>query len=364
MRASWEKSPSCGFQPKRQLSRSGRSEAHSRRRSSQECVQEWAAALRSCWKRPGLTLSPEKGPALHGLSEDHRGCPKTSGWLAGRKQKAPSEATLPFPGGPLRATGGALAPGPPPATAAQPRWFLPDSAPPFRHPSLWCALWWKRVREAESGPPHQFWNLPPPGRSRKAVVFSLRGRLLRCPSCLPPRWQPLSTSPCPRRLCTCPLAVLPQKAVRPRPGEREGGHGAHSLADRVSDRRGWESSPSVPWELRVPRPLPSRRRSREHGEHAVSCLQVPTRSLPPPDQALRLGANYKPLCALFLLLHNGDAHNTYNRGPLCVKYSGLCGMLVHTKNILVFLVVIHNPREKERMLPDFTFSHLKLWSWG
>ena len=97
-------------------------------------MQEWAAAVRSCWKRPGLTLSPEKGPALHGLSEDHRGCPKTSGWLAGRKQKAPSEATLPFPGGPLRATGGALAPGPPRATAAQPRWFLPDSAPPLPAP--------------------------------------------------------------------------------------------------------------------------------------------------------------------------------------------------------------------------------------
>ena len=170
MRASWEKkNSSCGFQPKRQLSCSGRSEVHSHRRLSQECVQEWVAALRSCWKRPGLTLSPEKGQALHGLSEDHRGCPKTSGWLAGRKQKASSEATFPFPEGPLRTTGGALAPGPPRATAAQPRWFLPDSAPPFRHPCLWCALWWKRVREAESGPPHQFWNLPPPGRSRKAV---------------------------------------------------------------------------------------------------------------------------------------------------------------------------------------------------
>lgn len=80
--------------------------------------------------------------------------------------------------------------------------------------------------------------------ARRPWVFSQRGCLFCFPSCLQPRWQPLSTSPCPGRVCTCPLAVLPQKALRPRPGEREGGHGTHSLADRVSETR--EAGRAVP----------------------------------------------------------------------------------------------------------------------
>ncbi|CAI9156599.1 unnamed protein product [Rangifer tarandus platyrhynchus] len=74
-----------------------------------------------------MWLTPRKWLLAYDGDEQEGG---TCTELSGRKQKAPSEATLSFPEGPLRTTEGALAPGLPWATVTQHLGASsPDSAP-------------------------------------------------------------------------------------------------------------------------------------------------------------------------------------------------------------------------------------------
>lgn len=363
----WQKSRVVVFNPRgscfRQKQKSKGTRVQSRDRASQECLQEWAVPQLEVAGRAWTHTEPREGlEPSRPIRKTTRAVLRHSGncWW---KQKSPSKPPFPFLKAPSGLLEAAMASDLPRSAVTQhPGWFLPRICTcSFLHQCLWCTVesGTRPVMDASEEERQKTALLtssgifPPPvrrqeGRGSSPSELSALLPLLPATAVAASVYLILSG-----RICTRQLAVLPQKALRPWPAEQGAVHRTQSLADHIPETRESGESSSV-----FPGTLPSRQHPQERGEYAVSCLRVLV-DPSSPDQALRLGANYKRRCTLFLLLHNRNAHNTYNPRrymgeTLRIMWDGF------TPRTSLFSLW-YNALEK--IPPDFSFSHLNLSLW-